>query len=561
MAPYLGLKGRALRFWLTLACSVAMMPLGYDQALSPNLPAFLSPSEHVTASFNLASCFGALCVLHVGELLGRKRTMLFSAAIMACGALLQVSSVEFVQMIVGRIVSGLGNGIATATAPLWLAEMAGAKARGRIIVTMMAGSALGFAAGNWVEFGMSNVQGEVAFRVPMAVKLMFIIFLLATVPWLPESPRWLMSQGRIIQATSILADLKGKDKEDTSITTEALRMNSDICYARRNKPPWKAILRGRGGPISRRIVLGMGVQAMQQLLGIAVTAYFLPLILTKCLGVSTHLARLLTACNATAFFLSSLGAIYIVPRFGRRKPMIFSSLSQSLSLLLFTLTTRFLSPNHTPIPSLIFLLTYHISFALSSWNATPWLLPIELTNQATRTQAVALSTATNWLVSFAVVEVTPLAIDNWGWKFFIVWTVLNFLFAGVVYACYFEMEGVDLEDVEWLEWEGYPVFGRGRKPVVRERARDIERGKGQGCVQCEEEGGKQVEPGQMFSIEGTSVRDMATGGLPVVLERCTMGRARGGLGQGQRRVSVEVGPRDGPEVIVGDGGAVGSTCK
>jgi hypothetical protein len=78
-------------------------------------------------------------------------------------------------------------------------------------------------------------------------------------------------------------------------------------------------------------------------------------------------------------------------------------------------------------------------------------------------------------VSFRVVEITPIAIDTLGWKVFIAWTVLNSLFSGVVYACYCEMEGEVLEDVDRFEWEGYPVLGRGRRPGVRER---VDRGKG-----------------------------------------------------------------------------------
>ncbi|KAK4444166.1 sugar transporter [Podospora aff. communis PSN243] len=539
MAPHFGLKGRPLRLWLTLACSVAMMPFGYDQALFSSLPSHLSPSEHLTASYYAASFLGALSVLHFGELLGRKRTILFSTAIMACGALLQVSTIEFVQMTVGRMVSGIGNGMATATAPVWLAEMASAKRRGRMVFMMMAGSAVGFAVGNWVAFAMSD---DTSFRVPMAFNFVFIILLFATVPWLPESPRWLMSKGRLIQATTTLADLEGKDKNDASNTALALRMNNDIHLAKKNRPSWKDICRGRGGSITRRLLLGIGVQVMQQLSGIAVTANFLPVILTETLGLSARLSRLLAACNATAFLLSSIGAIYIVPRFGSRKPMITSSLSQSFSLLTFTLTTHFLSPNspkHTPIPSLLSLLLFHISFALSGWNASPWLYPIELNNQAIRTQAVALSTATGWIVSFGVVEVTSSAIDALGWKFFIVWMVMNFLFAGVVWGCYFEMEGEGLEDVDRFDWEGYPILGWGRRPDVKDR--------GGGGEEVVRGGGGKSQDGkewvQMLRRDGTSVKDMAVGGMPVVMEGYTMEGASGsGPGQRQRRESRAVDP-------------------
>lgn len=62
--------------------------------------------------------FGALSVLFLGELIGRKRTIIFATDIMACGALLQATLEEFVQMIVGQVVSGIGNEIATAVTPV-----------------------------------------------------------------------------------------------------------------------------------------------------------------------------------------------------------------------------------------------------------------------------------------------------------------------------------------------------------------------------------------------------------------------------------------------------------
>ncbi|KAK0658002.1 hypothetical protein B0T16DRAFT_363316 [Cercophora newfieldiana] len=540
MVPYFGLKGRPLLFWVTLGCSIAMMPFGfvapfflgtrtsYDQALSPNLPQFLSPSQHVTSSYNLASIFGALSVLYVGELLGRKRTILFSTAIMACGALLQVLAAEFVQMIAGRVVSGIGNGMATATAPVWLGEIAGPKERGRLVVVMMAASAGGFAVGNWVVFGLADIEGQVAFRVPIAVKLIFIILLLATVSWLPESPRWLISQGRVNQALTIIADLQAKDKNDESITSQAIQMINDVYDAKKNTPTWTATFRGRGGSTTRRALLGVGVQAMQQLSGVAVTAYCLPLVLTHVLDLSPALSRLLTACNATAFLLSSIGAVYIIPRYGRRRPMIYSSLGQGTALLAFTICARFVK-DHTTNLAIIMIFVYHICFALG-WQATPWLYPVELNNQAIRTRAVALSTATGWLLSFIIVQITPLSVDAIGWDFFVIWTVLNFAFAFLVFALYIETEGEVLEDIDWWEWEGCPVFGWGEKPDVRSRDRGDKQA-GYAFNRCRlgsvaEEGGGQ-DLMEILRTEGTSVRDMAVGGLPETMKGYVMGEKNG----------------------------------
>jgi len=98
--------------------------------------------------------------------------------------------------IVGRIIAGIGNGINTATAPPWQAETSKASWRGKLIVIELILNIAGFSLSNWVTFGFSFVPGPIAWRVPLACQFIFIAVLYGTVPWLPESPRYVPS-GRL----------------------------------------------------------------------------------------------------------------------------------------------------------------------------------------------------------------------------------------------------------------------------------------------------------------------------------------------------------------------------
>ncbi len=108
---------------------------------------------------------------------------------MSIGALLQITTYSVAQIIVGRIVAGIGNGLNTATAPPWQAETSKAAWRGKLIVIELILNIAGFSLSTWVTFGFSFVPGAVAWRVPLAMQFIFIFILFATVPWLPESPR------------------------------------------------------------------------------------------------------------------------------------------------------------------------------------------------------------------------------------------------------------------------------------------------------------------------------------------------------------------------------------
>lgn len=78
----------------------------------------------------------------------------------------------------------------------------------------------------------------------------------------------------------------------------------------------------------------------------------------------------------------------------------------------------------------------------------PWLYPTEINSLPMRTKGAAVATATNWITNFAIVEITPIGIQNLGWKFWIVWTVLNAVFLPVIYFLYPETANRTLEDVD-----------------------------------------------------------------------------------------------------------------
>ena len=132
----------------------------------------------------------------------------------------------------------------------------------------------GFSLSNWVTYGFSFTSGGVSWRVPIAFQFIFIAILFATVPWLPESPRWLIAKGRVEEANEILAALEATTPDDPFIITESNEIQYAVDYERQNSPTWGQLLTGKtgkeGGTCTiRRLILGMGAQAMQQLGGMS----------------------------------------------------------------------------------------------------------------------------------------------------------------------------------------------------------------------------------------------------------------------------------------------------
>ncbi|KAI9926195.1 hypothetical protein ASPWEDRAFT_43563 [Aspergillus wentii DTO 134E9] len=463
--PYFGLTGGWLSFWLVVACATDMMLFGYDQGVFSGVvvtPDFLEVHDlvgptktkvlsTVTAIYDVGCFFGAMLAFTMGERLGRKKSILLGSFIMAIGTIIQASSYSLAQMFVGRIVLGIGNGINTSTAPIWQTETTQVKWRGKLVILELGLNVGGYCIVNWINYGLSFREGPIAWRLPIALQLFFIIILFLTVPWLPESPRWLLSLGREEEALEVLACIEAKTIDDPYITTQHDEIEYSINYERENAVRWRDLLsrkKADGTKTLRRLLLGAGTQAIQQFQGINIMSYYLPLVLINSVGFSNSMSRLLTACNATSYFIFSCLAMTMVERFGRRGLMMLSGFGQFLAFLIITILLCFAEKNTIyGTASVAFFFLYHVAFGIGMLGV-PWLYPTEINSLPMRTKGAALSTATNWITNFAIVEITPIGIQSIGWKFWIVWTVLNAVFLPVIYFLYPETANRTLEDVD-----------------------------------------------------------------------------------------------------------------
>ncbi|KAJ5099556.1 Major facilitator superfamily domain general substrate transporter [Penicillium argentinense] len=481
--PFLGLTGGWLTFWLTVACATDMMLFGYDQGVFSGVvvtPDFLEvhdlagPSKTkvlstVAAIYDIGCFFGAILAFTVGERLGRKRSILLGTVIMAAGTILQASSYSLTQIIIGRIVLGLGNGINTATAPIWQAETVQAKWRGKLVILDLGLNVGGYCVVNWINYGLSFREGAIAWRLPISLQLIFILVLLVTIPWLPESPRWLMTQARENEATEVLACVEATSTDDPLVITQRDEIRFSITYEYDNAVSWCDLLRPNKNDNTRtlrRLLLGAGTQAMQQFQGINIMSYYMPLVLINSVGLSDKMARLLTACNATSYFIFSCAAAAIVERVGRRGLMLLSGFGQFFSFLVITILL-YMAQKDTiyATASVAFFFLFHLAFGMGMLGV-PWLYPTEINSLPMRTKGAAVSTATNWITNFAIVEITPIGIQSIGWRFWIVWTVLNAVFLPVIYMLYPETANRTLEDMDAYYRSNPPLMVVGDRDAI-----------------------------------------------------------------------------------------------
>jgi MFS family permease len=114
--------------------------------------------------YNIGCFVGAMSTIITGDMLGRPRQIILGSTVIAIGAIIQTSSYTVAQMMVGRIVAGLGTGMNTATAGVWQAETSKMRSRGKLVIIQMANCITGFSISNWLTLGFSFAPRDVAWR-------------------------------------------------------------------------------------------------------------------------------------------------------------------------------------------------------------------------------------------------------------------------------------------------------------------------------------------------------------------------------------------------------------
>ncbi|KAE8443908.1 hypothetical protein EG329_001218 [Mollisiaceae sp. DMI_Dod_QoI] len=466
---YLGGSGEKLTIWISVAASTVLVFYGYDQGVFGNVLVgedFLTtmhfPSTSVqgtlTSVYNLGCFFGALSTIYTGDILGRPRVIMLGSTIIAIGAIIQASSYSVAQMMVGRVVAGVGTGMNTATAGVWQAETSKMRSRGKLVIIQMANCITGFSISNWLTLGFSFAKGSVAWRFPLAFQIFFTALIWILCPFLPDSPRLLIRKGKYEEAHEVLAALEGHGATSSSpsVKTQFNIIKDVLDREHMNTYTWFQLLSGKGpSGVLRRMILGAWMQAMNQISGINVTSYYMTYVFIHALKIDTLrqvVARILAAAGSVDYLLFSCLAYFVIERFGRRKVMMSSAAACCTCWVIITIVLALTesdpanSYNYGAV-AVTFFFVFFASFGMGVLGV-PWLYPTEINALEMRTKGASLAMATNWIMNYMVAEVTPSGIANLSWRFWIIWAVICFAFIPITYFFYPETANRSLEDID-----------------------------------------------------------------------------------------------------------------
>ncbi|KAJ4007233.1 hypothetical protein NW766_009912 [Fusarium irregulare] len=453
------LVGKPLDWAITATAGSGFLLFGYDQGVMSGLltgTAFTNTFPEidttsggngssslqgtVVAIYEIGCFFGAIFCLVFGEYFGRRKCIMMGCVVLSIGAALQASAFGIPQMIVGRIVAGLGNGMNTSTIPVWHSELMKANNRGKGLAIELAINIFGVMLSYWVDYGMSFVSNDAQFRFPLAFQIFFAILTFIGIILLPESPRWLINHDHHDEAREVLwavrQDAKSISKEDESVSRAIAEIQHAINEERAaaQTSSFKAMWKNGEQKFLYRTMLGIGGQFMQQLSGINLITYYAPVIFQESVGISHNLSLLLAGFNGVAYFFSSLIPIWIIDRLGRRKLMMFAAAGQAVCMAVLAGTVS----TGQPGPGIVAIVMLFL------------FMPAEYAPLAIRTRAAALATASNWIFTFLVVEITPVSISSIGWKTYVYFCIFNAFFVPLIYFFYPETRLLSLEQIDKL---------------------------------------------------------------------------------------------------------------
>jgi MFS family permease len=265
---------------------------------------------------NMLSCF---LMQPVADNLGRKKAILLSVAICAVGVILQAASQNIGMFVVARIVVGLGDMISSAAAPALLAELLPASNRGFVLGFFFACFYVGSLMASIIAYGSGNIVSTWAWRLPSLLQIIPSALALCLLPFLPESPRWLVSQGHFDYAREVLiVTAGGNDVAQATAQTTLDEIEVAIQAEKIKYPgnPWIEILKGAAN--QRRLAILVIFALMTEMLGNFVVSFYLGTILDQA-GITNSNTQLQinVILNCYCFLVAVLGS-YMLDIIGRR---------------------------------------------------------------------------------------------------------------------------------------------------------------------------------------------------------------------------------------------------
>lgn len=406
----------------------------------------------------LIGCFiGAFLAGRLADLFGRRNVMMMAAFVFLVGALIQGTAGAQLLFVIARIAGGMAVGAASVLSPAYISEVAPAEIRGRLTTVQQIMIIIGLTAAFLVNYFLAANAGTstagfwggiAAWRwmylmqaIPAAIFLIALFFI-------PESPRYLVSKGRVDRASDVLTRLFGSG-------TAARKIDEIRATFAQDHRPRLSDLRRPGGGIRPIVWAGIMLAVFQQLVGINVIFYYGET-LWKLAGVSEAAALQRNIISGVVSIAACLVTIAVIDKIGRKPLLLIGSAGMAVSL--FAMAFAFhsgtldaagnLQLSHNMGLLALIAANLYVIFFNGTWGPVMWVMLGEMFPNQIRGSALAVAGFAQWFANYLIAQSFPIMA---GWSltgaylFYAVSAVVSFF---LVQRLVHETRGKELEQME-----------------------------------------------------------------------------------------------------------------
>jgi MFS transporter, SP family, arabinose:H+ symporter len=396
----------------------------------------LTPSELGTtvAIALVGTVIGAMSAGSIGQKFGGRDTLRVMAVLYVVSALGSGLAWNWDALLVARFIGGLGIGGSSVLGPVYIAELAPARWRGRLVGMFQVNIVVGILLAYFSNFVIAQLHlGATEWRWQLGIAALPAALFLIMLFGIPRSSRWLVTQDRIDEARQVLVMMGSPNSEE-----ELKEIVDSIHLERSNKSEplfaWK---------YRRPIFLAATIGMFNQLSGINAILYYLNDIFAAA-GFSRMSGDLQAVAIGATNLVATLLAMTVIDKLGRKKLLLFGSVGTAICLA--GVSAVFFTKSHQAF--LVWLLVAYIAFFAVSQGAVIWVYISEVFPTKVRSKGQSLGSSSHWIMNAAIAFTFPLLAKSSGAYPFIFFAAMMVVQFFVVLFAYPETKGVTLEQLQ-----------------------------------------------------------------------------------------------------------------
>jgi len=435
-------------YLISLVAAVGGLLFGFDIAVIAGAIPFITRHYSLTpgqlgvavSAVALGCMLGASVAGFISDRIGRKKVLIMAAALFVLSSIWTAIPGALIYFIVARLLSGVAIGFASPVSPVYIAEVAPARIRGRLVTLNQLAITFGMLAAYAIGWLLAS-QGTAEWRDMYAWRCMFAsgvlpsVLFLAALFLVPESPRWLAKRGLAEEARAILTRVDGEEhaRQEMVEIQEAIRHEEASLGQLFRKP------------FVMPMIIGLLIMIFSQACGLQAVTQYCPKLLLDLGFKSESSAMLGMVMVGVVLFGSTILTMFVIDKLGRRILLMLSSIGVIVSLLLFAAEFQFHVFSNFFV--LMIVLFSVVSYAIGIGPCS-WLIVSEIFPTRVRGRATSICTFATWVTDFLVLLVFPM-LQEWSQMgTFLVFAAITFALMLALARLVPETKGKTLEQIE-----------------------------------------------------------------------------------------------------------------